>query len=118
MKNEFAEFSKDTSDNDFRDEFTMDAGMPKKPLPPKPQPRVQYIPTVNGVPIVNEEPLPEIIMEKVKAVVKQKYISIMNKTQLIEVGRAYGLSLVEDMTRKIMQFKIREAKEYGKNKLL
>ena len=26
--------------------------------------------------------------------------------------------LVEDMTRKIMQFKIREAKEYGKNKLL
>ena len=103
--NDFTDFSKDEADNKFRGEFTMETNPP--------QPRVQYIPTVGGVPITPEKPSPVPVppTPPVKAKTKQIYPSLMNKAELIECGRGYGLELTEDMTRKIMQGKIREAKK-------
>lgn len=103
--NDFTDFSKDEADNNFRGEFTMQTGIP--------QPKVQYIPTVNGVPITPEKPSPVPVppAPPVKKKPKQKYPSLMNKGELIECGRGYGLELTEDMTRKTMQAKIIEAKK-------
>lgn len=80
-----------------------------------PQPRVQYIPTVNSVPITPERPSPKPIPPpvEVKQKVKQVYPSLMNKAELMEEGERYGLDLTKDMTRKIMRDKIREAKKNG-----
>ena len=102
--NDFIKFSNDEADNSFRGEFTMQTNPP--------QPRVQYIPTVNGVPITPEKPSPVPVppTPPVKVKAKQVYPSLMNKTELIECGKGYGLELTEDMTRKIMQKKISEAK--------
>ena len=110
MKNDFTDFSKDESDNAFRKEFNMETGQ----LHP-PQPRVQYIPTVAGVPITPEKPSPKPAPPpvEVKEKVKQIYPSLMNKTELIECGKQYGLQLTEDMAKKTMQSKIKEAKKNG-----
>ena len=104
--NDFIEFSKDATDNTFRGEFTMETGIPQ------PQ-HVQYIPTVNGVPITPEKPSPVPVPPPVvvKAKPKQIYPSLMNKAELIECGEGYGLELTEDMTKKIMLGKIGEAKK-------
>ena len=105
--NDFTDFSKDEADNNFRGEFTMETNPP--------QPRVQYIPTVNGVAITPEKPspipVPPPVVVKKKA--KQKYPSLMNKPELIEYGEKYGLGFTEDMTKKGMQAKIREVKKNG-----
>ena len=103
--NDFIEFSKDASDNTFRGEFTMETNPP--------QPRVQYIPTINGVPITPEKPSPVAVPPPVvvKEKPKQIYPSLMNKAELIEEGEKCNLVLTEDMTRKIMLGKIREAKK-------
>ena len=105
--NDFINFSKDEADNSFRGEFTMQTNPP--------QPRVQYIPTVNGVEITPEKPspvpVPPPIVVKEKA--KQIYPSQMNKTELMECGEGYGLELTEDMTKKVMLAKIREVKKNG-----
>ena len=106
--NDFIKFSKDEADNNFRGEFTMTTGLPQK---------VQYIPTIAGVPITPEKPSPKPVIPPVvvieRGTVKQKYLSVMNKGQLIEVGNDYGLEFTSDMTRKIMQDKINEAKKNG-----
>ena len=105
--NDFIEFSKDSTDNTFRGEFTMETNPP--------QPRVQYIPTVAGVPITPEKPSPVAVPPPVvvKPRIKQIYPSLMNKEELIECGEKYGLQLTENMTRKIMKDKISEAKKHG-----
>jgi len=105
--NDFIEFSKDATDNTFRGEFTMETNPP--------QPRIQYIPTIAGVPITPEKPSPKPIPPpvKVKVRAKQIYPSLMNKPELIECGEGYGLELTEDMTKKIMLGKINEAKKHG-----
>jgi len=105
--NDFINFSKDEADNNFRGEFTMETNPP--------QPRVQYIPTVNGVAITPEKPSPKPIPPPVvvKEKIKQIYPVFMNKADLIEYGDKHGLELTEDMTKKAMQAKIREVKKNG-----
>ena len=78
--NDFTDFSKDEADNSFRGEFTMETNPP--------QPRVQYIPTVNGVPITPEKPSPVAVPPPVIVKERKKpiYPVFMNKSELIEYG--------------------------------
>ena len=75
--------------------------------------RVQYVPTVNGVPIFKSEASPEKPKDEKPEVPKKKYPSLMNKSELVEAGKLYGLEFDIAMKKKFMVDKIRKAKKHG-----